>query len=259
MTRLPAVFVSHGAPSLVLEDIPARHFLSGLGALLGRPRAILCVSAHWQTPLARVSAAPRPETMHDFYGFPAELYRLLYPAPGAPELARRAAALMGEAGIQCTIDPERGLDHGAWSPLMLMYPAADVPVAQLAILEAGPAEHLALGRALAPLGAEGVLVLASGGAVHNLGQFHVDRQRPAPWAVAFDDWLAEAVAAGDEEALLAYRETRAEGALAHPSDDHFLPLFVALGAGGGKGRALHRGFAHGSLSMAAYAWGDGAA
>lgn len=252
---LPAVFVSHGAPTLVLEDIPARAFMAGLGASLARPRAILAVSAHWDTPEPSVSGAARPETIHDFYGFPEQLYRLRYPAPGAPDLAERVAALLAAAGLGGGIDPDRGLDHGAWNPLLLIYPAADIPVTQVSIQpQATPAHHAAIGRALAPLRGEGVLVLASGGAVHNLAQFHVDRRRPTPWAVAFDDWLAEAVAAGDEEALLAYRQTRVEGPLAHPSDDHFLPLFVALGAGGGKGRALHRSFAHGSLSMAAYAW-----
>jgi len=253
----PAIFVSHGAPTLVFEDIPARSFLAGLGATVGRPQAVLCVSAHWDTAAPTVSAARRPETIHDFYGFPEELYRLRYPAPGAPDVARRAAGLLREAGLDCAIDETRGLDHGAWNPLLLIFPEADLPVAQLSVqARQGPAAHLALGRALAPLRAEGVLVMGSGGAVHNLRQFHADRKTPAPWAIAFDDWLAERIAAGDDEALVNYRAVRADGHLAHPTDEHFLPLFVALGAGdGAPGRALHRSFAHGSLSMAAYAWG----
>ncbi len=249
---LPTVFISHGAPTLVFEDIPARHFIAGLGNSLPRPKAILCVSAHWETEGPAVSGASRPETVHDFYGFPEALYRLRYPAPGSPALARRVAELVEGAEI----DPGQGLDHGAWNPLLLAYPNADIPVAQLSVqVASGPAWHVELGRKLTPLREEGVLILASGGAVHNLRQFHVDNTRPADWAIAFDKWLAESIEAGDAESLVDYRRLRPEGKLAHPRDEHFLPLFVALGAGGGKGRALHRSFAHGSLSMASFAWG----
>lgn len=254
-SRIPSVFVSHGAPTLVFEDIAARDFMAGLGAQLPRPKAILCISAHWETEEPTVSAAPQPTTIHDFYGFPDALYQLRYAAPGAPDLAHRVAELIASAGARCNIDQDRGLDHGAWNPLMLIYPRADIPVTQLSIQSSlDPARHAAIGRALRPLREEGVLLLASGGAVHNLRQFHVDRERPAPWAVSFDAWLADRIPAGDEQALVAYRETRPEARLAHPRDEHFMPLFVALGAGGGKGRALHRSFAHGSLSMAAFAW-----
>ncbi len=254
--RLPSVFLSHGSPMLVFEEIPARHFIAGLAGAWPKPRAILCVSAHWETDRPAVSGAPTPETVHDFYGFPEELYRLRYPAAGAPDLARRVAELI--QGIE--IDEKQGLDHGAWNPLMLIYPKADIPVAQLSIQPAaGPAWHLDLGRRLAPLRDEGVLVLASGGAVHNLRQFQIDSETPADWALAFDAWLFERILEGDVEALVDYRRRRAEARLAHPREEHFLPLFVALGAGlegssKGRGRALHRSFAHGSLSMAAYAW-----
>jgi len=253
---LPAVFLSHGSPMLVFEDIPARHFMAGLGKTLARPKAILCISAHWETDRPAVSGARRPETIHDFYGFPEALYRLTYPAPGAPDLARR----VGELIPGLVIDESQGLDHGAWNPLLLVYPEADIPVAQLSVqLAAGPAHHLDLGRKLAPLGEEGVLILASGGAVHNLRQFQIDNQKPADWAIAFDDWLSDRIAAGDAGALVDYKTLRPEARLVHPREEHFLPLFVALGAGlegasKGKGRALHRSFAHGSLSMAAYAW-----
>jgi len=254
---LPALFLSHGSPMLVFEDIPARHFIAGLGRELERPQAILCVSAHWETERPAVSAVAAPETIHDFYGFPDDLYKLQYPVPGAPRLARRVVELLDEAGIEGAVDPDRGLDHGAWNPLLLIYPQADVPVTQLSIqAQLDPAHHAKIGRALRPLRGEGVLVLASGGAVHNLRQFHIDREQPTPWAVSFDDWLADRIAAGDEEALLAYRRNRPDGRLAHPRDEHLLPLFVAMGAGGGvAGRPLHRSFAHGSLSMAAFAWG----
>jgi 4,5-DOPA dioxygenase extradiol len=252
---MPVIFLSHGAPTLVFESIPARDFMAGLAATLPRPSSILCVSAHWQAPLPTASTARQPETIHDFFGFPDELYRLRYPAPGAPGLARRALELLEAAGIAGALDEARGLDHGAWNPLLLVYPDADIPVAQIALIDGGdPPAHVAVGRALAPLTSDGVLILASGGAVHNLGQFRVDRSRPADWAIAFDDWLAGRIAAGDEAALIDYRR-RPDGRMAHPSDDHILPLFVALGAANGKpGRQLHRSFAHGSLSMAAYAW-----
>lgn len=254
---LPVVFVSHGSPMLVFEEIPARDFMAGLALTLPRPKSILCISAHWTTAAPTASGARQPETIHDFYGFPDELYGLHYPAPGAPELADRVHEVLAAAGMACAIDPAYGLDHGAWNPLMLIYPEADIPVTQLSIQpQLGPAHHLTLGRALAPLRGEGVLILATGGVVHNLRQFHVDRERPADWALSFDAWVAERIAAGDSEALVRYRQTRPDGAKAHPTDEHFMPLFVAMGAGGGKGRALHRSFAHGSLSMAAYGWDD---
>jgi 4,5-DOPA dioxygenase extradiol len=255
--KFPTVFVSHGAPTIVQQDCPATAFFRGLGDAIGRPRAVLCVSAHWETQTAMVSAAPEPETMHDFYGFPEPLYHLCYPVPGAPELAGRVAELLGKREIPCAVSEDRGLDHGAWIPMMLMYPDAGVPVAQLSIQpDLGPAAHLALGRALAPLREEGILVLASGGAVHNLGFFRPGSSNVAEWAGRFDDWLAAAAEAGDGEALVDYRTESPDGALAHPRDEHFLPLLVALGAGGeqARGRALHRGFMDGALSMAAFAF-----
>jgi 4,5-DOPA dioxygenase extradiol len=256
----PTLFVSHGAPTLVLEDHPARHFLARLGREIGRPEAIVCVSPHWETPEARLSSAERPETIHDFYGFPEPLYRLRYRAPGAPAVAAGAAGLIAEAGIPSGLDPSRGLDHGAWAPLLLMYPEADIPVTQLSIQhQKGPAGAYALGQALQPLRREGVLILASGGAVHNLRQFAIDSTRPADWAIAFDDWLASRIEAGDQADLLDYRR-QPFAAAAHPRDEHLLPLFAALGAAGreAKGRTLHRSFDHGSLSMASYAFAEAA-
>ena len=259
--RFPSVFVSHGAPTIAQQVCPVTVFLKGLGDSLGRPKAVLCVSAHWETETPMVSVATEPETIHDFFGFPDPLYQIRYPAPGAPDLAGRAAELLAERDIPCAVSDDRGLDHGAWIPMMLMYPDADVPVTQLSIQpDDGPAAHLALGRALAPLRDEGVLVLASGGAVHNLSFFRPGSSDVADWARRFDDWLAAAAEAGDGEALVDYRNASADGALAHPRDEHYLPLLVALGAGGraggeeAKGRALHRGFMDGALSMAAFAF-----
>lgn len=251
----PSLFVSHGAPSLILEGGPACDFLSGLGAQLGKPRAVLCISAHWETESPQVSAAARPATIHDFYGFPRALYAMRYPAPGAPDLARRTKALLDGTGLDCAVDSTRGLDHGAWVPMKLIFPEADIPVLQLSIQQKrGPAHHLELGRALAPLRREGVLILASGGAIHNLGELG-SGQDPEPWAAQFGQWLDRAVAAGDTDALVRYREAAPSGARAHPRDEHFLPLFVALGAASKPaGTGLFSGFSHGNLGMQAYVW-----
>ncbi|MEK7245847.1 MAG: class III extradiol ring-cleavage dioxygenase, partial [Pseudomonadota bacterium] len=196
------------------------------------------------------------ETIHDFHGFPEELYSLRYPAPGAPDLAGRAVELLSAAGFSAATDATRGLDHGAWIPLMLAYPNADVPVAQLSIQpDLGPAHHLAMGRALAPLRREGALVLGSGGAVHNLSELNWGRHGDPPaWARAFDNWLAATLAAGDSAQLADWRARAPNAAQAHPRDEHFLPLLVAFGAAGigARGTRLHTGFAHGTLSMAAF-------
>ncbi|PWC36611.1 extradiol ring-cleavage dioxygenase [Azospirillum sp. TSO35-2] len=250
--------MSHGAPTLIIETSAGRDFLATLGRRLGRPSAILAVSAHWTTGQPTVSGATAPDTIHDFYGFPDVMYRMRYPAPGAPALAERVAALTGAA-----IDPSQGLDHGAWVPLMLMYPEADIPVAQLSVMpNRSAADHIALGRRLDALRHEGVLILASGGAVHNLREFRFGGTGVAAWASGFVNWLDTTLAAGDTEALGNWLDACPDARRAHPSDEHFLPLPVALGAAGPHPRAerLHAGFEHGSLGMHAYAFsgGDGA-
>ncbi len=252
---LPAVYVSHGSPMICFEEIPGRDFLKGLGRELGRPKSILAVSAHWETDAPMASTAKTPETIYDFYGFPQALYDLSYPAPGAPDLARRAVDLLGKAGFQAGTDPERGLDHGAWTPLLLMYPDADIPVTQLSIqFPLGPAHHVQVGRALAPLREEGVLILASGTATHNLRVMERGNHgHVADWVKDFDDWLVKTVESGDEAALIDYKRQAPNARLAHPRDEHFLPLYVAAGAGS-KGRRIHSSFAHGTLSMAAFAF-----
>lgn len=254
---LPALFVSHGSTALIGEDIPGRDFLAGLGRELGRPSAIVVATAHWETDRPSLSTATQPETIHDFYGFPEQLYRLRYPAPGAPALAEQAVSALAQAGIGAAVDPARGFDHGVWSPLLLMYPEADIPVVSLSVQpRRSPAEHIAVGRALAPLRGENVLVMGSGGAVHNLGALMRGDHGAAPqWAARFDDWLAQAMAEGDAESLAEYRSAAPFARHAHPRDEHLMPAFVAFGAGGpaARGRALHRSFAHGSISMAAYA------
>ncbi len=252
---MPTLFVSHGSPMLYLEkDVPARDFLAGLGAEVPKPKAIVAVSAHWCTEQPAVSLTAKPETIHDFSGFPEALYRLHYDAPGAPEVAKRVAQLTG------AIPAEYGLDHGAWVPALLAWPEADIPIFQLSVQPyMTPAHHIALGRKLSALKDEGILVMGSGSATHNLRRLKRGQHdlAPEPWAKAFDDWVAEAVEKGDEEGLANYRERAPNARDAHPTDEHLLPLHVAFGAAGkgARGKTLHRSFTSGNLSMATYAFG----
>ena len=248
---LPAIFVSHGAPTLPFDDVPARDFLRGLGQRLGKPRAIVAVSAHWDTPAPMANAVAVNGTIHDFGGFPQALYDLRYPAPGDALLAREVSALVGGG-----IDTMRGLDHGAWVPLMLMYPQADVPVVQLSVQShLGAAHHIALGSKLAKLRADNVLVLGSGGFVHNLRRIAPPGSPEADWSRAFCDWIHERLMAGDEAALADYRAQAPHAAMAQPSEEHFVPLHVAFGAGGEKAARLHSSATFGSLRMDAYSFG----
>jgi 4,5-DOPA dioxygenase extradiol len=252
---LPSVFVSHGSPTLPFDDVPARDFLRDLGARLETPKAILVASAHWDTPAPALNAVARNATIHDFYGFPKPLYELRYEPPGAPAIAERAASLLAGAGLGASIDVERGLDHGAWVPLMLMYPAADIPVLQLSVQSrAGASHHLALGRALAPLRAEGVLILGSGGFVHNLSAIDWNGGPEPEWSRAFADWTHQKLLARDETALAGYRMRAPHAAEAHPTEEHFMPLFVAYGAGGESALRLHSSATFGSLRMDAYSF-----
>ncbi|WP_207459499.1 class III extradiol ring-cleavage dioxygenase [Azospirillum sp. SYSU D00513] len=261
MPSTPALFLSHGSPMLALEENEAHRFLKGFGAQLGKPRAILSVSAHWETQIPVVSLAETPETIHDFGGFPQALFDMRYPAPGSPEVSERAGRLLLEAGFDVRAHPSRGLDHGSWVPLSLMYPQADVPVAQLSIQpDESPEHHYRLGQALRPLRDEGVLILASGSLTHNLRALFSTRREgliEAPdWVVRFGDWMAEAVAEQRVDDLLNYRSRAPFAAENHPTDEHLLPLFVALGAGspGTAGVPVHRSHTYGVLAMDAYAF-----
>jgi 4,5-DOPA dioxygenase extradiol len=259
MPHLPVLFVSHGAPDMLLRPDPARDFLVRLGQELARPRAILCVSAHWEAARPTLSAASSPDTVHDFFGFPDALYDLRYPAPGDPRLAQSARDLLEAAGIGADLHPSRGLDHGVWSPLSLMYPDAHIPVVSLALSRgAGTTTHWAMGQALQPLRDQGVLILASGGATHNLrdvGRHGVDAP-PVDYAYAFDTWLEDRLRTAALSDLLDYRARAPHAARNHPSEEHLLPLFVALGAApsGAAATRLYNGFSYGVLSMAAYGW-----
>jgi 4,5-DOPA dioxygenase extradiol len=253
MERLPTLFLSHGSPMHAVEAGIVGDAWAALGRRIRRPGAVLIASAHWETSVPMVTGNPKPETIHDFGGFPRELYAIRYPAPGAPEVAAKAVALLKDAGITAGIDGCRGLDHGAWVPLRWMYTDADVPVVQLAVQPArGTAHHLALGRALAPLRDANVLVVGSGHATHNLRDWmaHRGQGTPLPYAVAFSRWLEERLAAHDERALVDYRDEAPSAARAHPTEEHFLPLFVAWGAAG-RDASIERivdGYENGALS-----------
>lgn len=221
------------------------------------PSAILCISAHWETAQFEVSAVTKPETIHDFSGFPSALYEIEYPAAGAPALAEKVRTCLQAAGMDVRVNAQRGLDHGAWVPLREFYPAATLPVAQLSLqMHGGPAMHYALGQVLQVLHADNVLILASGAVTHNLGDFYSSAlDAPVlPYVPAFADWLGEAIAQQDIERLLAYRQRTPAGRLAHPSEEHLLPLFVALGAGQGVPQRWQPETCYGILAMDAYVW-----
>jgi 4,5-DOPA dioxygenase extradiol len=251
-----SLFISHGSPMHALDAGAAGKAWAQLGRTLPRPRALLIASAHWETNLPMLTGNPKPETIHDFFGFPEPLYRIRYPAPGEPDIARRGLALLKDAGFTAAIDGCRGLDHGAWTPLLHMYPEADVPVVQVSLqTEFGPRHHLALGRALAPLAAEGILVIGSGHMTHNLR----DRMRPTDnaYALEFRDWVATRIKNAEFEKLTDYRTAAPHAARAHPTEEHFLPLFVALGAAA-KSARMERVFdaMDGPLAMDAYRFGS---
>ena len=254
---LPSLFVSHGAPTLPFDDVPARDFLRALGSQLGKPRAILIASAHWDTPAPMVSSVAVNATIHDFHGFPKELYDLRYAAPGDAALAADVAARLAAAGLAAQTDTARGLDHGAWVPLSLMYPDADIPVVQVSVQgRGGAAHHIALGQALAPLRQENVLVMGSGGFVHNLRRLSPPGSPEPDWSRDFSAWMDEKLVARDEAALRDYRRLAPNAVLAQPEEEHFMPLFFAYGAGGTKTQRLHTSHTLGSLRMDAYAFAD---
>lgn len=224
---MPALFVAHGSPLNAIEDNAFSRAWSDLGERIPAPRAIVCVSAHWETRDVYVSAARAPGTIHDFYGFPRALYEVQYPAPGAPELASRIVRLV--QGAQVRLDHNRGLDHGSWSVLRLMYPRADVPVIQLS-LDSGqpPAFHYQLARELAPLRTEGVLLLGSGNIVHNLALMDWRRDAGYEWADEFNALVRQRIEAHDDAALIDYPSLHRAANAAIPTPEHYLPLLYAL-------------------------------
>lgn len=232
---MPTLFVSHGAPLFALEPGETGPVLAQWArSHAPQPRGIVVLSPHWMARSPAVMTNPQPSTWHDFGGFPRVLYSLQYPAPGAPDLAARVQALLGAADMAAQGDAQRPLDHGAWVPLMHLYPQANVPVVQVVLpVGFGPKEVYAMGQALQALRSEGILLLGSGAMTHNLGEFGaVDGSRAAPYVEAFSRWVEDAVARGDRAALLNYRERAPHAQRAHPTEDHFLPLFFVLGAAG---------------------------
>lgn len=251
---LPSLFISHGSPMLALEPGASRPALARLAAQLPRPRAIVVMSAHWETTELRVTSNPYPPTWHDFGGFPAALYAVQYPAPGDPQLAEQVRQRLNEAGLPTTLDAKRPFDHGAWVPLSLMYPAADIPVVQVSLpSQHGPAYQQQVGQALAALREEGVLLIGSGSITHNLREldWHAGPESVEPWALAFRDWMIDKLAAGDTPALHDYRRQAPFAVRNHPSDEHLLPLYFARGAGE-RFAIEHQGFTLGALGMDIY-------
>lgn len=258
MTTAPVLFVSHGAPTFATEPGRLGAALAGLGRRLSGVRAVLVVSPHWQTPGIEIGRSAGPETLHDFGGFPAHLYRLRYPAPGAPESADEAARLLGSAGFDVQLNGERGLDHGAWVPLMHLFPAASVPVFQVSLpLDLDGTGALELGRNLASLRRQGVLIVGSGSLTHNLYELQPPGSPTAGYALEFAHWVRNAVQARRTEDLIQYRRLAPHAARAHPTEEHYLPLLVALGASQEDESAtvLEGDVTYGVLAMESYAWG----
>lgn len=251
---LPSLFISHGSPMLALEPGASGPALARLATQLPRPRAIVVMSAHWETTELRVTSNPHPPTWHDFGGFPAALYAVQYPAPGDSQLAEQVRQRLNEAGLPTTLDAKRPFDHGAWVPLSLMYPAADIPVVQVSLPSRhGPAYQQQVGQALAALREEGVLLIGSGSITHNLREldWHAGPESVEPWALAFRDWMIDKLAAGDTPALHDYRRQAPFAVRNHPSDEHLLPLYFARGAGE-RFAIEHQGFTLGALGMDIY-------
>jgi len=260
--RAPALFVSHGSPLLALAaEHPYARALGGFGSgLTIRPRAVLALSAHWQTTGdLRVTAQPKPATVHDFAGFPEALFEVQYPAPGDPALAAAVLERLAAAGFTAQAEAERGLDHGVWSVLRHLFPKAEVPVVQVSLPMAPPAELFRLGEALRPLRDEGVQLLASGGLVHNFRTMDWARE-DAPvddWARDAEDWIMGRVAARHFAELFTYRETWPLAKLVAPTSEHFDPLFVALGAAHAEEApaGLFKGFQYRTLSLRSFGYG----
>jgi 4,5-DOPA dioxygenase extradiol len=255
-TALPSLFISHGAPTFALEPGHIGPMLTALGEQLPTPRAVLVFSPHWMTRQSEIGSSLKPETIHDFGGFPAALYELQYPAAGSLAVAAEAQALLAAAGLPARLNPSQGLDHGAWVPLMHLYPDASVPVLQLSMQpDTDPRAAYALGRALAPLSRQGVLLLGSGGITHNLYDFRAGQAGTLPYVSEFSAWIETAIGNGDLEALFDYRRQAPGAVRAHPTDEHLMPLFFAIGAAGDAWTGHQRligGVEFGMLNMDSY-------
>lgn len=253
----PALFLSHGAPDLALVGSEAHLFLIELGRTLKRPDAIVIASAHHEAPRLSVRAPERFATWHDFGNFDPKLFEMRYEPPGHPALADEVRGLLASAGFDPVEDPSDRIDHGAWVPLSLLFPEADIPLVMVSIDPDHDARwHYDIGRALAPLRERNVLVIGSGSISHNLREVFRPSGTDRAWVDAFTGWLEQGVRAGDTEALLSAMRSAPEAARNHPTDEHLLPFYFALGAGGGHGRRLHHSYTYGVLAMDAYAFGE---
>ena len=256
--RAPALFISHGSPMLAIEPGSLGAQLKQLGQGLDGVRGIVMVSPHWQTQGLFVGSHPQPLTIHDFGGFPKVLYTLSYPAQGSLDLAEQVNQALTAAGISAQLDPDQGLDHGVWIPLMHLRPEADIPVVPLSLPEnATPEQVFAMGKALGPLREEGVVIIGSGSMTHNLFEFRGPSvTQTEPYVTAFVDWVRSAVARHDTESLLNYRTQAPHAVQAHPTDEHFLPLFMALGAAHSQElvEVLEKEVRYRMLSMESYIW-----
>lgn len=263
MQTAPALFISHGAPTFALEPGAIGAQLVELGKQLVGLSAVLVVSPHWQTQELTVMSTPMPTTIHDFGGFPEPLYRLRYPSPGAPDLAAQALTLLNSAGLPAALDTQRGLDHGAWVPLLHLLPSASVPVFQVSLpLSYHATDAWRLGQALAPLRERGVMLVGSGSLTHNLYEVRLEQpdlgeSNAAPYARQFADWARSALARRDLASLLDYQNVAPDAKRAHPTEEHFLPLPFAFGASleYEVARVIEGGMRYGVLSMDAFGWG----
>ena len=258
MHSLPSLFVSHGAPTFAQEPGQLGPRLTAFGASLPIPHAVVILSPHWVTQGLRVAGAAAPTTIHDFGGFDPALYRLAYPAPGSPEIAGRVQRILNEAGWSAGLDVERGLDHGAWVPLRYLFPDASVPVLQVSMPHTLTADSAyALGRELAPLRHEGVLLVGSGSLTHNLYEFRIRTTAEAAYAREFADWIRGVVESGSHSTLLKTMTLAPHAERAHPTIEHLLPLMFAAGAGDidAPVDVLEGGITHGVLAMDSYAFG----
>ena len=258
--NLPSLFLPHGAPTFALRPGAAGLAMSRIASSLPRPRAIVIVSPHRDTRVPCIGSGEQLETIHDFYGFPAELYEMAYPATGCPEAAREVAQALHTAGLPAEQAPDRGLDHGAWIPLRQMYPDADVPVVPLSLQSHwGVRGAYRLGAALAPLRAQDFLIIGSGNITHNLGHYRIASSQPGiffDYLRQFPQWITERLQQNDLDALLDYRQRAPDAERAHPTDEHLQPLYVALGAAGANPQVahLHTGISDYVLAMDAYAF-----
>ncbi|WP_282937771.1 class III extradiol ring-cleavage dioxygenase [Paenibacillus sp. RC67] len=252
---VPALFIAHGMPTLVLETTPYTKCLRNLGLLLPKPKGIVVFSAHWEHPVQMISSAPKWETMHDFFGFPDSLYEIDYPASGDLVLSMEIERLLTNEGIRCGFNHRRGLDHGVWTILRLLYPAADIPVVALSVNpKLVPEEQYRIGKALNTLREKDIMIIGSGGTVHNLSKLEWETEGVESWAVDFDQWMSDKISVWDLEALFDYERRAPSAAEAVPSKEHLTPLFISMGSADQhqSARLLHQQYQYGTLSLAVW-------